>query len=105
MPSSPEKRRTLDQLARTFCCCTPASRFQNSVLPSSMPRSVTTPVMCVVRMVALDILVSVAFCTPIMKDSSSTVMGTANSVFQFMVTEPTRPKSSMSKATSSSGRA
>ena len=38
--------------------------------------------MWVVRICEADILVTVAFCTPIMNDSSSTVAGTANGVRQ-----------------------
>ena len=64
-----------------------------------------TPVMCVVRIWAEDILVTVAFCKPMMKDSSSTVTGTANGVCQSSVTAPTSPNTSISSATMSSGSA
>ena len=36
-----------------------------------MPKSVTRPVTCVVRISALGILVMTAFCSPMMKHSSS----------------------------------
>ena len=70
-----------------------------------MPRSVITPVMCVVRICEDDILVTVAFCNPMMKDSSSTASGTANGVGQASMAAPSTPKSSISAASSSSGSA
>ncbi|MNU00022.1 hypothetical protein D3C72_2430360 [compost metagenome] len=52
-----------------------------------------------------DILVTVAFCKPMMKDSSNTVVGTANGVRQLSVMAPTKPNTSMSAATTSKGSA
>ena len=68
-------------------------------------RTGTAPVMWVVRIWDEDILVTVAFCRPMMKDSSSTVSGTAKGVGQLRVMAPTRPNSSMSTDSSSSGSA
>jgi hypothetical protein len=69
-----------------------------------MPRSVITPVMWVVRICADDILVTRAFCSPMVNASSSTVTGTANGVWRSSVA-PTRPNTSSRPASSSSGSA
>lgn len=61
--------------------------------------------MWVVRIWDEDILVTVAFCRPMMKDSRSTVMGTEKGVRQSSVMAPTRPNTSMSRATTTSGSA
>jgi len=63
------------------------------------------PVMWVVRICAADILVTVAFCRPMMKDSNNTVTGTAKGVRQCIVAAPSRPNTSMSSASISSGSA
>ena len=101
----PANSRSRAWLARTWFSTAVPVRFQYSILPSSIPRSVTTPVMCVVRICDDDILVTVAFCSPMMKDSSSTVMGTEKGVRQASVRAPTSPNTSMSSATSTSGSA
>ena len=62
------------------------------------------PVMCVVRIWAEEILVTRAFCRPMMKASNSTVKGTANGVWRLKVL-PIRPNSSISTASSSKGSA
>ena len=64
-----------------------------------------TPVMCVVRICEDDILVTVAFCTPMMNESNNTVTGTVKGVCQSSVTAPTKPNSSINRASISSGRA
>ncbi|MNY80026.1 hypothetical protein D3C86_2209070 [compost metagenome] len=62
------------------------------------------PVMCVVRISALDTLVISAFCRPMMKHSTVTVSGT-NKPSMPANCAPTTPKPSSSKASSSSGSA
>ena len=104
MPSSVPYRRSLMRLARTRESNGVAVRFQYSNLPSSMPKSVMTPVMCVVRIWECEILLTSAFCKPMVKASTSTVSGTANGVWRLRVA-PIRPNSSSSKASSSSGKA
>ena len=69
-----------------------------------MPMSVMMPVMCVVRICDDEILLTSAFCSPIVKASTSTVSGTANGVWRFSVA-PIRPNTSSSKASASRGSA
>lgn len=62
----------------------PAARVYPSraFCPSSIPKSVMLPVICVARTLPTDVLEPIAFCNPIMKLSSKTVAGAANSGFQ-----------------------
>ncbi|MCY1549708.1 hypothetical protein D9M68_858920 [compost metagenome] len=69
-----------------------------------MPRSVTMPVMCVVRISALEILVTIAFCSPMMKLSTSTVVGRKMSTSTLRLA-PSRPNSSSNTASSISEKA
>ena len=81
-----------------------SGEFQYAILPSSMPMSVTSPVMCVVRISARDSLVMSAFCSPMMKLSSITVSGT-NRPATWDSRSPSAPKPSSSKASTISGSA
>ena len=105
MPSRLAYSRRRNRSARTCCAGSVPLRLRYSSLPSSMPKSVTMPVMWVVRITDDDILLTVAFCKPIMKDSSSTVAGTANGVRQWSVAAPISPNTSINSATRSSGSA
>ena len=63
------------------------------------------PVMWVVRMLPPEVLEATAFCRPMMKDSSSTVAGTAKGVCQVSVMAPINPNGNINPASSSRGKA
>jgi hypothetical protein len=63
-----------------------------------------TPVIWVVRICEDEILLTSAFCKPMVKASTSTVSGTANGVWRLSVA-PSSPNTSMSKASTSRGSA
>ncbi len=69
-----------------------------------MPISVTMPVIWVVRTSALESLVMIAFCRPMMKHSRTTVSGTKNPGTNISLA-PRMPNSSNSAASSASGSA